>query len=73
MIGETRHSHWLMTSSLGVAGGLQSSRVLEGMSLLAGASVGQAKRLMSAASIIHEMINDAEAVIRRRLGSMALD
>jgi hypothetical protein len=28
---------------------------------------------MSAASIIHEMMHDAEAVIRKRLGSMMVD
>ncbi len=43
---------------------------LEEMSLLAGESVGQTKRLMSAASIIDEMMNGAEAVIRNRLASM---
>jgi enoyl-[acyl-carrier protein] reductase II len=43
------------------------------MSLLAGESVGQTKRLMSAASIIDEMISDAESVIRKRLGSMVVD
>jgi NAD(P)H-dependent flavin oxidoreductase YrpB (nitropropane dioxygenase family) len=43
---------------------------LEEMSLLAGESVGQTKRLMSAASIIDEMMSGAEAVIRKRLGSM---
>jgi NAD(P)H-dependent flavin oxidoreductase YrpB (nitropropane dioxygenase family) len=42
----------------------------EEMSLLAGESVGQTKRLMSVASIIDEMMNDAEVVIRRRLGSI---
>jgi enoyl-[acyl-carrier protein] reductase II len=46
---------------------------LEEMSLLAGESVGQTNRLMSAASIIDEMINGAEAVIRNRLGSMVVD
>jgi hypothetical protein len=46
---------------------------LEEMSLLAGESVGQTNRLMSAASIIDEMINGAEAVIRKRLGSMVVD
>jgi hypothetical protein len=46
---------------------------LEEMSLLAGASVGHTNRLMSAASIIDEMINDAEAVTRTRLGSMVVD
>ena len=46
---------------------------LEEMSLLAGESVGQTKRLMSAASIIDEMMNGAEAVIRERLGSMVVD
>jgi hypothetical protein len=46
---------------------------LEEMSLLAGESVGQTNRLMSAASIIDEMINGAEAVIRTRLGSMVVD
>src|ERR1700758_2810450 len=45
----------------------------EQMSLLAGESVGQTKRLMSAASIIDEMISGAEAVIRKRLGSMVDD
>jgi enoyl-[acyl-carrier protein] reductase II len=42
----------------------------EEMSLLAGESVGQTKRLMSVASIIDEMMRDAEAVIRKRLASM---
>jgi enoyl-[acyl-carrier protein] reductase II len=46
---------------------------LEEMSLLAGESVGQTKRLMSAARIIEEMISGAEAVIRKRLGSMVVD
>jgi len=46
---------------------------LEEMSLLAGESVGQTRRLMSAASIIDEMISGAEAVIRKRLGSMVVD
>jgi len=46
---------------------------LDEMSLLAGESVGQTKRLMSAASIIDEMMNDAEEVIRKRLGSMVVD
>jgi hypothetical protein len=46
---------------------------LEEMSLLAGESVGQTNRLMSAASIIDEMIRGAEAVIRKRLGSMVVD
>src|SRR5215471_3760680 len=45
----------------------------EEMSLLAGESVGQTKQLMSAASIIDEMISGAESVIRKRLGSMVLD
>jgi enoyl-[acyl-carrier protein] reductase II len=45
----------------------------EEMSLLAGESVGQTKRLMSAASIVDEMIGGAEAVIRKRLGSMLVD
>ena len=43
------------------------------MSLPGGESVGHTKRLMSAASIIDEMMNDAEAVIRKRLGSMVVD
>lgn len=43
---------------------------LEEMSLLAGESVGQTKRLMNAASIVDEMISGAEAVIRNRLGAM---
>jgi NAD(P)H-dependent flavin oxidoreductase YrpB (nitropropane dioxygenase family) len=43
---------------------------LEEMSLLAGESVGQTKRLMSVASIVDEMMNGAEVVIRRRLGSI---
>ena len=43
------------------------------MSLLGGASVGQTKRLMSTASIIDEMMYDAEAVIRKLLGSMVVD
>ena len=46
---------------------------LEEMSLLAGELVGQTNRLMSAASIIDEMIRGAEAVIRKRLGSMVVD
>src|SRR5262245_32784238 len=46
---------------------------LEEMSLLAGESAGQTKRLMSAASIIDEMISGAEAVIRERLGSIVVD
>src|SRR5262249_29581234 len=37
---------------------------LEEMSLLAGESAGQTKRLMSAASIIDEMISGAEAVTK---------
>jgi hypothetical protein len=37
---------------------------LEEMSLLAGEWVGQTKRLMRAAGIIDEMINEAEALIR---------
>jgi NAD(P)H-dependent flavin oxidoreductase YrpB (nitropropane dioxygenase family) len=43
---------------------------LEEMSLLAGESVGQTKRLMNAADIIDEMMNGAEVVIRGRLGSI---
>jgi enoyl-[acyl-carrier protein] reductase II len=46
---------------------------LEEMSLLAGESVGQTKRLMNAASIVDEMISGAEAVIRNRLGAMIVD
>ena len=46
---------------------------LEEMSLLAGESVGQTKRLMSAADIIDEMMGGAEAVIRKRLASMVAD
>ena len=46
---------------------------LEELSLLAGESVGQTKRLMSAASIIDEMISSAEAVITKRLGPMVFD
>jgi enoyl-[acyl-carrier protein] reductase II len=42
----------------------------EEMSLLAGESVGQTKRLMSVADIIEEMMDGAEAVIRRRLGAI---
>jgi enoyl-[acyl-carrier protein] reductase II len=45
----------------------------EEMSLLAGESVGQTKGLMGAAGIIEEMISGAEAVIRKRLGSMVVD
>ena len=45
---------------------------IEEMSLLAGESVGQTKRLMSVASIIDEMISGAETVIRKRLGSMVV-
>ena len=45
----------------------------EEMSLLAGESVGQTKRLMTAAGIIDEMISGAELVIRKRLGSMVVD
>jgi hypothetical protein len=43
------------------------------MSLPAGESVGQTKRLMSIASIIDEMISGAEVVIRKRLRSMVED
>ena len=46
---------------------------LDEMSLLAGELVGQTKRLMSAASIIDEMMSGAEAVIRKRLGSIVVD
>jgi NAD(P)H-dependent flavin oxidoreductase YrpB (nitropropane dioxygenase family) len=46
---------------------------LEEMSLLAGESVGQTKRLMSIANIIDEMIDGAEVVIRTRLGSIIAD
>ena len=46
---------------------------LEEMSLLAGKWVGQPKRLMSTARIIDEMISGAEAVIRKRLGSIVVD
>jgi enoyl-[acyl-carrier protein] reductase II len=46
---------------------------LQEMSLLAGESVGQTKRLMSAASIIDEMMSGAEVVIRKRLASMVVD
>src|SRR5215475_4231641 len=46
---------------------------LEEMSLLAGESVGQTKGLMSVANIIDEMMNGAEAMIRKRLGSMVVD
>jgi enoyl-[acyl-carrier protein] reductase II len=45
----------------------------EEMSLLAGESVGQTKQLMSAASIIDEMMSGAEAVIRKRLASIVVD
>lgn len=45
---------------------------LDEMSLLAGESVGQTKRMTSAAEIIDEMMSDAEAVIRKRLGSMVV-
>jgi enoyl-[acyl-carrier protein] reductase II len=45
----------------------------EEMSLLAGESVEQTRRLMSAAGIVEEMIGGAEAVIRDRLGSMLVD
>jgi enoyl-[acyl-carrier protein] reductase II len=43
---------------------------LEEMSLLAGESVGQTKRVMSAADIVDEMMDGAVDVIRRRLGSI---
>ena len=43
------------------------------LQVLAGESVGQTKRLMSADSIIDEMISGAEAVIRKRLGSIVVD
>jgi hypothetical protein len=45
----------------------------EEMSLLAGESVGQTKRLTSAANIVDEMIGGAEAVIRQRLEPMLGD
>jgi hypothetical protein len=43
---------------------------LEETSPLAGESVGQTKRLMSVADIIDEMMDGAETVIRKRLGSI---
>jgi NAD(P)H-dependent flavin oxidoreductase YrpB (nitropropane dioxygenase family) len=43
------------------------------MSLLAGESVGQTKQLLSAASIIDEMIGGAESIIKKRLGTMVVD
>lgn len=43
---------------------------LEEMSLLAGESVGQTRRLMPVARIIDDMLRHAEAVISGRLGSM---
>jgi enoyl-[acyl-carrier protein] reductase II len=43
---------------------------LEEMSLLAGESVGQTTQLTSVANIINEMMNGAEVVIRKRLGSI---
>jgi enoyl-[acyl-carrier protein] reductase II len=46
---------------------------LDEMSLLAGESVGQTKRLMSTASIIDEMIGEAEALITQRLGPMVVN
>jgi hypothetical protein len=46
---------------------------LEEMSLLAGESVGQTKRLLSAASIIDAVMSGAEAVIKKRLGSMVVE
>ena len=45
----------------------------EEISLLAGESVGQTKRQMSVANIIDEMMDGAEAVIRRQLGSIIAD
>jgi enoyl-[acyl-carrier protein] reductase II len=46
---------------------------LEEMSLLAGESVGQTRQLMSAANIIDEMMDGAEAVISKSLGSIIAD
>jgi NAD(P)H-dependent flavin oxidoreductase YrpB (nitropropane dioxygenase family) len=46
---------------------------LDEMSLLAGESVGQTKQMMSVADIIDEMMDGAETVIRRRLGSIIAD
>ena len=46
---------------------------LEEMSSLAGELVGQTRRLMSAANIIDEMMDGAETVIRRSLGSIIAD
>jgi hypothetical protein len=43
------------------------------MSLLAGESVGQTKRPMSAADIVDELIGGAEPLITKRLGSMVVD
>jgi nitronate monooxygenase len=57
----------------GSGNSLMTSANFEEMSLLAGESVGQTKRLMSAASIIDEMISGAEAVIRKRLEAMVVD
>jgi enoyl-[acyl-carrier protein] reductase II len=51
----------------------ESTGDLEEMSLLAGESVGQTRRLMSAANIIDEMMDGAETVIRRSLGSIIAD
>jgi enoyl-[acyl-carrier protein] reductase II len=42
----------------------------EEMSLLAGESVGQTRQLMSVVDIINEMMDGAETVIRKRLGSI---
>jgi nitronate monooxygenase len=57
----------------GSGNSLMTSANFEEMSLLGGESVGQTKRLMSAASIIDEMISGAEAVIRKRLEPMVVD
>ena len=64
---------WTKRKPLGFPPTPEFTGDLEEMSLLAGESVGQTNRLMSAASIIDEMMNGAEAVIRKRLGSMVVD
>jgi NAD(P)-dependent dehydrogenase (short-subunit alcohol dehydrogenase family) len=59
--------------SQGTGGSVTSLTASLAQNPIAGLPAGQTKRLMSAASIIDEMIGGAEAVIRKRLGSMVVD
>jgi len=75
VIGQARFygQEFPMTRFCGFPPTPQFTGDLEEMSLLAGESVGQTKRIMRVADILDEMMNDAEAVIRKRLGSIIAD